>query len=76
MTIVESRRERKKIAARAQILSTAINLFSRRGLDAVTNEEIAAAADVGNVECDIEAGRSGEAQLLAIHGCFLRAPTR
>ncbi|MGA3346114.1 MAG: TetR/AcrR family transcriptional regulator [Terracidiphilus sp.] len=47
MTIVESRRERKKIAARAQILSTAINLFSRRGLDAVTIEEIAAAADVG-----------------------------
>src|ERR1035438_3668855 len=47
MTMVESRRERKKIAARAQILSTAIDLFSRRGLDAVTIDEIAAAADVG-----------------------------
>jgi AcrR family transcriptional regulator len=47
MTIVASRRERKKIAARSQILSTAIDLFSRRGLDAVTIEEIAAAADVG-----------------------------
>jgi TetR/AcrR family transcriptional regulator len=47
MTVVESRRERKKIAARAQILSTAIDLFSRRGLDAVTIDEIATAADVG-----------------------------
>ncbi|MGA9063147.1 MAG: helix-turn-helix domain-containing protein [Terracidiphilus sp.] len=32
---------------RSQILSTAIELFSRRGLDAVTIDEIAAAADVG-----------------------------
>jgi AcrR family transcriptional regulator len=47
MTMVASRRERKKIAARSQILSTAIGLFSRRGLDAVTIDEIAAAADVG-----------------------------
>jgi AcrR family transcriptional regulator len=47
MTAVESRRERKKIEARARILSAAIDLFSRRGLDAVTVDEIAAAADVG-----------------------------
>ena len=47
MTIVISRREKKKIAVRSQILSTAIDLFSRRGLDAVTIDEIAAAADVG-----------------------------
>jgi AcrR family transcriptional regulator len=47
MTAVEARRERKKIAVRAQILSTAIDLFSRRGLEAVTIDEIAAAADVG-----------------------------
>jgi AcrR family transcriptional regulator len=47
MTIVESRRERKKIAVRFQILSTAIDLFSRRGLNGVTIDEIAAAADVG-----------------------------
>jgi AcrR family transcriptional regulator len=47
MTTVESRRERKKAALRAQILSAAIDLFSRRGLDAVTIDEIAAAADVG-----------------------------
>jgi len=45
--MVISRRERKKIAARAQILSAAIDLFSRRGLDAVTIDEIALAADVG-----------------------------
>ena len=47
MTTVISRRERKKVAVRSQILSTAIELFSRRGLDAVTIDEIAAAADVG-----------------------------
>ena len=47
MTIVESRRERKKIAVRSQILSTAIDLFSRGGLNGVTIDEIAAAADVG-----------------------------
>ena len=47
MTIVASRRERKKSAARSQILSAAIDLFSRRGLDAVTMDEIATAADVG-----------------------------
>lgn len=47
MTMVNSRRDRKKIATRSQILAAAIDLFSRRGLDAVTIEEIAAAADVG-----------------------------
>ncbi|MGA2352712.1 MAG: TetR/AcrR family transcriptional regulator [Terracidiphilus sp.] len=47
MTTVYSRRERKKIAARAQILTSAIDLFSRRGLEAVTIDEIAIAADVG-----------------------------
>ena len=47
MTTVETRRERKKTAARSLILSTAIDLFARRGIDAVTIDEIAAAADVG-----------------------------
>jgi len=47
MTAVISRRERKKIAARDRILSTAIELFSRRGLGTVTIDDIAAAADVG-----------------------------
>jgi AcrR family transcriptional regulator len=46
MTTV-ARRERKKIAVRSQILSTAIDLFSRYGLEAVTIDEMAAAADVG-----------------------------
>jgi AcrR family transcriptional regulator len=45
--MVASRRERKKIAARARILSAAIDLFSRHGLDAVTIDEIATTADVG-----------------------------
>src|SRR5262249_26512029 len=47
MTTVESRRDRKKSAARSQILSTAIDLFTSRGLNGVTIDEIAAAADVG-----------------------------
>ena len=47
MTTVISRRERKKVAVRAQILSKAIKLFSQRGFEAVTIDEIADAADVG-----------------------------
>jgi AcrR family transcriptional regulator len=47
MTAVESRRERKKMLVRSQILSTAIKLFSHSGLEAVTIDEIAVAADVG-----------------------------
>jgi AcrR family transcriptional regulator len=47
MTIVMTRRERKKVAVRDQILSTAIDLFTRRGLNNVTIDEVAAAADVG-----------------------------
>ncbi len=44
---IVGRRERKKTAIRAQILSTAIKLFSQLGLENVTMDEIAAAADVG-----------------------------
>ena len=47
MTVVITRRERKKAAARSQIISAAIDLLSQRGLDAVTIDQIAAAADVG-----------------------------
>ena len=47
MTAVESRRERKKMLVRSRILSTAIKLFSHSGLEAVTIDEIAVAADVG-----------------------------
>ncbi len=45
--VIKSRRERKKAAAREQIIAAAIKLFSRDGLDAVTVDQIAAEADVG-----------------------------
>jgi AcrR family transcriptional regulator len=49
IVIVEggTRRERKKAAVRAQIIATAIELFSRHGLDEVPVDRIAAAADIG-----------------------------
>jgi AcrR family transcriptional regulator len=47
MTVVTTRRERKKFAARTRVLSTAIELFSKHGIDSVTIDQIAAAADVG-----------------------------
>lgn len=43
----EGRRERKKIAVRAEILAQGIELFAKHGIDAVTVEQIAEAADVG-----------------------------
>jgi AcrR family transcriptional regulator len=42
-----SRRERKHAFIRSQILSRAIDLFSRKGLDEVTVDQIAEAADIG-----------------------------
>lgn len=47
MTEVIKRRERKKAATRSLILSTAIDMFSRSGIDAVTIDQIAVAADIG-----------------------------
>jgi AcrR family transcriptional regulator len=47
MTVVSNRRERKKLVARTHILSTAIGLFSTHGIDSITIDQIAAAADVG-----------------------------
>jgi AcrR family transcriptional regulator len=51
MTIVtsenRSRRARKKAALRSRIMTVAIRLFSRHGIDAVTVDKIAEAADVG-----------------------------
>ncbi len=50
MTMVMSqlgRRERAKTASRARIIEAGIRLFSERNIDAVTVDEIAAAADVG-----------------------------
>jgi AcrR family transcriptional regulator len=40
-------RHRKKAAVRAKIIATAIEMFSRHGLDGVTVEQIADVADVG-----------------------------
>jgi AcrR family transcriptional regulator len=47
MVIRASRRERKHAAVRAQILEAALHLFVCKGLEAVTVDEIAEAADVG-----------------------------
>ena len=45
--IKQSRRERKKATARSQIIAAAIELFSRHGIENVTVEQIAEAADIG-----------------------------
>jgi AcrR family transcriptional regulator len=47
MARVKPRRERKKAAVRAHILAIAIQLFSEQGLDSVTVDQIADAADIG-----------------------------
>src|SRR3989442_15536674 len=47
MTMVTSRRERKKEATRHQIVKVAVDLFSKHGIEAVTVDQIAETADVG-----------------------------
>ena len=46
MTVV-TLRERKRLATRERIIATAVKLFSARGIEAVTVDEIAAAAEIG-----------------------------
>lgn len=47
MTAVISRRERKRAATRQAILDAALRLFSARGFESPTVDDIAAAADTG-----------------------------
>jgi AcrR family transcriptional regulator len=43
----ESRRDRKKAMTRRQIVDAGVRLFSEHGIEAVTVDQIAAAADIG-----------------------------
>jgi AcrR family transcriptional regulator len=69
----DSRRTRKRLATRQSISDTATRLFLERGFDAVTIDEIAAAADVGRMTVfnhfprkeDMFFDREGEIQTLA-----------
>lgn len=45
--VAKSRRERKKTETRERIISAAIRIFSERGIEGATVDEIASAADVG-----------------------------
>jgi AcrR family transcriptional regulator len=47
VTTKPGRRQRAKAVLRARIVSAAIGLFGKKGIEAVTVDEIAAAADVG-----------------------------
>jgi AcrR family transcriptional regulator len=47
VTVLPGKRERSKAAVRARIIEHAVRLFAERGIDAVTVDDIAAAADVG-----------------------------
>lgn len=47
MVITEPRRDRKKRETSERIVSVAVDLFTRRGIEGCTIEEVAARADVG-----------------------------
>lgn len=60
-------RERNKREKRARILAAATRLFAERGYDAVTTQEIAAAADVGNGTLFRYAGSKAELLVLVMN---------
>src|SRR3569623_1021757 len=78
----DNRRTRKRLATRQGISDTATRLFLERGFDAVTIDEIAAAADVGRMTVfnhfprkeDMFFDREGEIQALAFDAIRERGP--
>jgi AcrR family transcriptional regulator len=78
----DDRRTRKRLATRQSISDTATRLFLERGFDAVTIDEIAAAADVGRMTVfnhfprkeDMFFDREGEIQALAFDAVRERGP--
>ena len=78
----DDRRTRKRLATRQSISDTATRLFLERGFDAVTIDDIAAAADVGRMTVfnhfprkeDMFFDREEEIQTLAFEGVRKRGP--
>jgi AcrR family transcriptional regulator len=78
----DNRRTRKRLATRQSISDTATRLFLERGFDAVTIDEIAAAADVGRMTVfnhfprkeDMFFDREEEIQTLAFEAVRRRGP--
>ena len=76
MEIKDDRRTRKRLATRQSISDTATRLFLERGFDAVTIDDIAAAADVGRMTVfnhfprkeDMFFDREEEIQTMAFEG--------
>src|SRR4051794_20560518 len=77
-----NRRTRKRLATRLSISDTATRLFLEKGFDAVTIDEIAAAADVGRMTVfnhfprkeDMFFDREEEVQTLAFDAIRGRGP--
>jgi len=78
----DNRRTRKRLATRQSISDTATRLFLEKGFDAVTIDDIAAAADVGRMTVfnhfprkeDMFFDREEEIQALAFEAIRNRAP--
>ena len=80
----DDRRTRKRLATRQSISDTATRLFLERGFDAVTIDDIAAAADVGRMTVfnhfprkeDMFFDREEEIQTMAFEGIRKRGSGR